>query len=85
MPTNNKFTDFTGQDFFIGLDVHKSSWFVTIRTLGLEIAHFSQTPDPVQLARHLNSKYPGGHFISTYEAGFCGTNAHNALCQLGIE
>ena len=63
MPTN-KSTDFTGQTFYVGLDVHKKSWTVTVRTLGLEVARFSQTPDACQLARYLKTRYPGGHFVS---------------------
>jgi hypothetical protein len=35
-----KQNDFTGQDFYIGLDVHKQSWYVTIRSLG-NFASFS--------------------------------------------
>jgi transposase len=84
MPTN-KTTDFTGQAFYVGLDVHKRSWSVTVRTLGLEVAHFSQAADPDQLVRHLYKRYPGGDFISAYEAGFCGTSAHYSLRKAGIQ
>jgi transposase len=83
MPTN-KTTDFTGQPFYVGLDVHKNSWSVTIRTLGFEVAHFVQEPDVTQLARYLKRRYPGAEFMSAYEAGFCGTGIHTALCQAGI-
>ena len=84
MPTN-KSTNFAGQTFYVGLDVHKKSWTVTIRTLGLEVAHFSQAPDPNHLARYLKSRYPGGQFVSAYEAGFCGTGHHHGLHKAGIE
>jgi hypothetical protein len=36
--------DFNGQKFYVGLDVHKKSWAVTIRSLGIEIARFTQPP-----------------------------------------
>jgi transposase len=83
---NNKITqnDFTGQSFYVGLDVHKKSWSVTIRTSGLEIEHFTQAPDPLQLVRHLKNKFGGATFFSAYEAGFSGTSAHTALCKEGI-
>jgi len=84
MPTN-KTTDFTGQSFYVGLDVHKKSWSVTVRTLGLEVAHFSQAADPDHLVRYLHKRYPGGDFISAYEAGFCGTSAHCSLRRAGIQ
>jgi transposase len=85
MPTSNyKTTVFEGQAFYVGLDVHKKSWNVTIRTLGIEVAHFSQPPDADQLVRYLNNRYPGGKFFSAYEPGFCGTTIHWELCKAGI-
>jgi hypothetical protein len=36
--------DFNGQKFYVGLDVHKSSWAVTIRSLGIQVARFTQPP-----------------------------------------
>src|SRR5687768_5523633 len=79
-----KTTDLSSQLFYVGLDVHKKSWNVTIRTLGLEVAHFTQSPDAALLASYLHKRYPGGQFISAYEAGFCGTAAHNQLLKAGI-
>ena len=84
MPTTNyKFNDFTGQTFYVGLDVHKKSWAVTVHTLGLEVAHFSQVADPGQLSHYLNNRYRGGNFLSAYEAGFCGITLHQLLCIAG--
>jgi transposase len=85
MLSNCKTTDFTGQTFYVGLDVHKNSWSVTVRTSGLEVSHFSQNPDVVLLAKHLSKRYPGAEFISAYEAGFCGTKIHHLLCKAGIK
>jgi len=81
----NKSIDFTGQLFFIGIDVHKKSWTITMRTLEIEVGHFTQEPDAGQLSRYLRNRYPGGTFRSAYEAGFCGTSIHHALCKSGIE
>jgi transposase len=81
----NKSTNFTGQSFFIGLDVHKKSWSVNIRTLGLQVAQFVQDPNPQLLVRYLEKKFPNGDFYSAYEAGFCGTYIHNSLCHSGIK
>lgn len=44
--TINKFTDSAGQPFFIGIDIHKKSWTITVRTLEMEVSHFTQKPDP---------------------------------------
>ncbi len=86
MPTTiNKSTNFERQSFFVGIDVHKKSWTITVRTLNLEVAHFTQEPDASQLARYLHNRYRGANFLSAYEAGFCGTSAHHALCKAGIQ
>jgi transposase len=87
MPSTNfeNSIDFTGQNFFVGLDVHKKSWAVTIRSTGIEIAHFTQPPSAETLSAHLQKNYPGGLYFSAYEAGFCGTGIHEQLCKLGIK
>ena len=38
--------DFSGKDLYIGLDVHKKSWSVTIVIDGMEHRTFTQPPDP---------------------------------------
>jgi transposase len=80
----NKSTAFSGQPFYVGLDVHKKSWTITVRSLNLELRHFTQSPDVSRLARYLNQEFAGGEFFSAYEAGFCGTSIHTALCAAGI-
>lgn len=83
--TVNKSIDFNGQNFFIGIDVHKHSWTVTIRSFGIEISHFTQEADPYALHHYLQTRYPGGNYISAYEAGFSGTWNHTNLCRCGIK
>lgn len=53
-----KQNDFIGQDFYIGLDVHKQSWYVTIRSLGIELGHFTQAPDAAALHQYLQRNFP---------------------------
>jgi transposase len=76
--------DFNGQKFYVGLDVHKKSWVVTVRSLEKQVAHFTQPPSAYALVNTLKQKFPGGEFYSAYEAGFCGTGHHEQLCKLGI-
>ena len=86
MPTTNvqHSADFSGQNFYCGIDVHKRSWTVTIRSLGLQVGYFTQPPCAEDLAQHLRSRFPGGNFYSVYEAGYFGTGPHERLCSLGI-
>jgi transposase len=77
--------DFREQKFYVGIDVHKKSWAVTVRSLNFVVAHFTQPPLTEALLSHLQRKFPGGEFYSVYEAGFSGTSAHEELCKLGIK
>lgn len=76
--------NFKGQTFFIGLDVHKKQWTVTIRTQGLALKTFSMNPSPKELKRYLQRTYPDSTYKSVYEAGFCGFWIHWELVRLGI-
>lgn len=87
MPTTNLeySVDFTEQNFYVGIDVHKKSWTVTVRTMGLVVDRFTQPPSADALANYLFRKFPNGRFHSAYEAGFCGTSHHTRLRFLQIE
>ena len=76
--------DFEGQKFYVGIDVHKKSWSVSVRSLNLQLERFSQPPSVKVLISHLQKKYPGGEYYSAYEAGFSGTGIHEQLCSLGV-
>lgn len=76
--------DFSNEHFYIGNDVHKNSWKITIRTDNMELKTFSMDPSPEQLAEYMNRNYPNGKYFSVYEAGFSGFNTHKQLEALGI-
>jgi transposase len=77
--------NFSDNIFYVGIDVHKKSWNVTVHSGHLNLETFSMNPSPVELKKHLERKYPGGKYYSVYEAGFCGFWIHRELCKLGIE
>ena len=77
--------DFKGKDLYIGLDVHKKSWSVTILVEGMEHKTFTQPPEPLALYTYLQKMFPGGTYHSAYEAGFCGYGIHRELNDLGIK
>lgn len=76
---------FSGKHFYIGIDVHKKSWTVTIRCEKTVLSTFSMNPSPEDLKKHLEKNYPGGKYFSVYEAGYCGFWIHRRLCAFGIE
>jgi transposase len=83
-PKSTKKIDFSNQNFYIVLDVHKKSWHVTIMTDDMELQAFTQPPSPTLLAEYLHKNFPGANFFSAYEAGFCGYNIHRQLLCCNI-
>jgi transposase len=85
MQNKNTEVDFSNQRFYIGLDVHKKSWKITIRTNQMELKTFSMDPRPEELLKYIQRNYPNGEYLSVYEAGFCGYWIDKQLRQLGIK
>lgn len=77
--------DFSNQLIFVGIDVHKKSWTVTIQIGGIKIKTFSMDPNPEQLSKHLKMNYPKGIYKTVYESGFSGYWIDRKLRSLGIE
>jgi transposase len=76
--------EFTGQDIYVGLDVHKKNWTVSIFTQNFEHKTFSQNPEADILANYLHRNFPGANYHSAYEAGYFGFWIHEALTAHGI-
>lgn len=76
--------DFSGQNLYIGLDVHKKSWHVTVLSESICLKSFTSPPDPQSLSSFMESNFPGANYHSAYEAGFSGYSAHRKLNSLGI-
>jgi len=76
---------FLGKKIFVGIDVHKLNWRIAILFKNKILRTFSQRPDPVALAAHLNREYPGAIVSCAYEAGFCGFWIYEKLAELNIE
>ncbi len=84
MQTQSKRIDFTGQNFYCGIDTHKKSWAVTIETDEIPLKTFTQNADPVLLVNHLRKNYPGGTFLAGYEAGYFGYGLQRSLESMGV-
>jgi Transposase len=77
--------DFTGQPIYIGLDVHKKSWSVSIFSKHGEYRTFNQPPEVDKLLHYLRHHFPGGDYRSVYEAGYCGFWIHDPLREQGVQ
>jgi transposase len=77
--------DYSGQQLFVGLDVHKASWRVSIYTSAMEHKTFTQPPHPEALLTYLHRNFPGATVQCAYEAGFSGFSTAHALRAAGID
>ncbi len=77
--------DFSGQTIFAGIDVHKNSWKVCLRSNEMELRTFSQNPSVKDLTAHLKKNYPGACYKVVYEAGFCGFHYQRSFAQAGVD
>lgn len=82
--TKSSKLDCTGQPIYVGLDVHKKSWSVSIFSTQGEYKTFNQPPEVDKLVYYLRRHFPGGQYHSVYEAGYCGFWIHDQLEEKGI-
>jgi transposase len=72
------------KEVFIGVDVHKDSWHVTIRKDGEEVFH-GRIPSSYQVFKKLLDRYRGCRIKVAYEAGPCGFALYDELIADRIE
>ncbi len=77
--------DFTGQQIYVGMDVHKKSWSISIFTDQFEHKTFSQPPEVGMLVNYLKRNFPGAAYTSVYEAGYSGFWIHDRLQEQGVQ
>ena len=73
-----------GKDVYVGIDVHKESWQVTVRTDGEEIFN-GRIPGQYQSLKKLFERYQGCRMKVAYEAGPFGFWLSDKLMQDRIE
>jgi hypothetical protein len=54
--------DFTGQNIYTGIDVHKKDWRVSIYSEDLYHKTFNQPPKPDVLYRYLTKHFPNATY-----------------------
>ena len=70
---------------YIGIDVHKSKWVVTIRTYDLELKTFSMKPSAEELEKFLINNYPGADYRIVYECCFSGFWIYDYFSEKGYK
>jgi hypothetical protein len=74
---------FKGKKIFVGVDVHKKRWVITIRTYDLELKTFSMVPSAEELEKFLIENYEGAAFYIVYECCFSGFWIYDYFHQKG--
>lgn len=82
--TSNTHLDFSGQNIYVGMDVHHKSWKIHIYSDEFELTSLSQEPDVDRLNNYLHNHYPQANYLLAYEAGFCGFWIQRAFAAKGI-
>ena len=70
---------------FVGIDVHKSKWVVTIRTYDLELKTFTMKPSAEELEKFLINNYPGAEYRIVYECCFSGFWIYDYFFEKGYK
>ena len=68
---------------FVGIDLHKHRWHVTIRTVDMELFSGS-IPGTWEALQRVLARYPGHPLQAVYEAGYFGFRLHDRLVDHGI-
>jgi len=71
------------EDLFVGIDLHKIRWHVTIRTVDLELFSAS-IPGNWESLQRILARYAGHQLQAVYEAGYFGFRLHDRLADHGI-
>jgi transposase len=73
----------TEEELFIGIDLHKHRWHVTIRTFDVELFSGS-IPGNWEALHRILARYAGHQLQAVYEAGYFGFRLHDRLVAHGI-
>ena len=68
---------------FIGMDIHKKSWSIHLRTDISDHKSFTTPPDSEILYRYVSEHFPEHEVSLTYEAGCCGFAAARTFLNYG--
>lgn len=77
-------SDFSGRSIYVGIDVHKANWDVSIFFEKEYIRSFHQRSDPQILVTTLKRDYPNAEINCAYETGFSGFWLQRFLMGEGI-
>ena len=78
-------SDFKNKHLFVGIDVHKKRWVVSVRTYDLELKTFSMDAGSEELEKFLNNNYKGALLHFVYECCFSGLWIYDYFKERGYD
>lgn len=76
---------FQDQRLYVGIDVHKKQWSVSIFSNELHHKTFSQPPSPLSLKSYLDQNFPGASIACAYESCKFGFWIQRELASFGYD
>jgi len=76
---------YDNKHLFVGIDVHKKRWVVSVRTYDLELKTFSMFPIAEELEKTLINSYPGALLHIVYECCFSGFWIYDYFHEKGYD
>ena len=76
---------FENQQLYVGIDVHKAQWTVSVYSDSLCLKTFSQAPSSSALKSFIDKHYPGAKVKCAYESCKIGYWIYRELIALGYE
>ena len=71
----DKHFNFTGKIVFIGLDLHKKTWYLTARCEGIELKQWSMSGNKEQLVNALNKLFAEAAIVLFMRPGVSATGS----------
>jgi transposase len=78
-------SDFCNLQLYVGLDVHKKQWSISVFTTSAHHRTFSQPPTPEALKSYLDHNFPRAKVVCAYEASKFGYWIYRELISYGYE
>ncbi len=85
MKRNTTIISYVGKDVFVGIDVHKKTYYVVARVNQEIVKKWTASASPQKLGEQLIKFFSGAKIHTAYEAGFSGFALHRKLVNLGID
>jgi len=80
----HQLADFSNKQIFVGIDVHKKEWSVTLFYEKNYLRTFRQPSSVDALEKLLRRDYPGAEYLCGYESGFSGFWIQRQLQSRGV-